>query len=83
MKISISLFGKWCSRTSSGRHALTKKDRTLWGFFPGPQRTNLSLQTGLRSNRGSVPEKLVHKLQTPVTGEKGAALQTISQDIIV
>ena len=24
---------------------------------------------------------LVHKLQTPVTGEKGAALQTISQDI--
>ena len=30
----------------------------LSGFFsPGPQRTNLNLQTGLRSNGGLVPEK--------------------------
>ena len=57
MKISILLFGKRCSRTSSGRHASTEKDRALCFFSPGPQRTNLSLQTGLRSNGGSVPEK--------------------------
>ena len=30
----------------------------LWLFFTGPQWTNLNLQTGLRSNGGSVPEKL-------------------------
>ena len=49
MKISISLFGKRCSGTLSGRHASTEKDRALWFFCPGPQRTNLNLQTGLRN----------------------------------
>ena len=29
----------------------------LWFFSTGPQQTNLNLQTGLRSNGGSVPEK--------------------------
>ena len=32
-KISISLFGKRCSRTSSGCHASTEKDRALWFFL--------------------------------------------------
>ena len=56
-KISISLFGKSLSRTLSGCHAQTKKDRALWFCSTGPQQTNLNLQTGLRSNGGSVPEK--------------------------
>ena len=56
MKISFSLFGKRCSPTPSGRHASTEKDRALWVFSPGSQRTNMSLQTGLRSNGGSFPE---------------------------
>ena len=31
---------------------LSQIDRSLWFFSTGPQRTNLSLQTGLRSNGG-------------------------------
>ena len=31
-------------------------------FFTGPQRTNLNLLTGLRSNKGSVPEKSLNLL---------------------
>ena len=54
MKISISLYGKRCSRTSSDRHPSTEKDRVLWFSSPGPQRTYLNLQTGLRSNGRSV-----------------------------
>ena len=33
MKISIALFGNRCSWTSSGRHALTEKDRALCFFL--------------------------------------------------
>ena len=43
-KILISLFGKRCSLTSSGRHDQTEKDRALWIFSTIQQRTNLNLQ---------------------------------------
>ena len=33
IKISISLFGKRCSRTSLVRHASTEKERALWFFL--------------------------------------------------
>ena len=35
-----------CPRTLSDRHDQTETYRALWFFSPGPQRTNLSLQTG-------------------------------------
>ena len=44
-----------CPRTLSDRYDQTETDRVLWSFSTGPQRTNLNLQTGLRSNGGSVP----------------------------
>ena len=40
---------KRCSRTLPGRHDKTEKDRALWFFSTGPQRTNLNLQTVLKS----------------------------------
>ena len=56
-KSTFRYLEKGVSRTSSGRHASTEKDRALWFFSTGLQRTNLNLQTGLRSNGVSVPEK--------------------------
>ena len=46
-----------CPRTLSDRHDQTETDRALWFFSTGSQRTNLNLQTGLRSSKGLVPEK--------------------------
>ena len=50
-------FGKVRSRTFSDRHNQTKADRALWFFSTEAQRTNLNLQTGLRSIGCSVVEK--------------------------
>ena len=38
-------------------HQNNQEDRALWFFSTRPQRTNLNVQTGLRSNEGSVLEK--------------------------
>ena len=46
-----------CPRTLSDRHDKTETDRALWFFSTGPQRINLSLQTGFRSAGCLVAEK--------------------------
>ena len=38
-----------CPRTLSDRYDQTETARALWVFSTGPQRTNMNLQTGLRS----------------------------------
>ena len=47
-----------CPRILSDRHDQTETDRALWFVSTGPQRTNSSLQTGLRSIGCLVLEKL-------------------------
>ena len=56
-KISISLFGKWCSWTLLDRQNSNKTDRVLCYFSTGPQWTNSSLQTVLGSTGCSGAEK--------------------------
>ena len=52
-----------CPRTLSDRHDQTETDRALWFVSTGPQRTNSSLQTYLRSTGFSVSQIMNDKKQ--------------------